>query len=109
MPQTVLGTTTLVVTDWFGTQTRPTHEGVYERLFPAGPYSCWNGAAWNADAYEPAAAARQDRLSDVQDARWRGLVEASAAPCATCRGHTVVDRGVDDDSGEDLIAECPDC
>ena len=109
MPEAILGNTTLVVTDWYGATARPVHEGVYERLFPAGPYSCWNGRAWNADAPRPAEAARQTRASDYQDARWRGLVEASAEPCATCRGHTVVDRGVDEDSGEDLIAECVDC
>ena len=35
--------------------------------------------------------------------------QPSPAPCATCRGHTVIDRGVDIESGADLIAECPDC
>lgn len=109
MPEAVVGTRSFAVTEWFDARSRPVHEGVYERLFPAGPYSCWNGASWNADASDPTAAARQPRPSAWQDARWRGLLEASAEPCATCRGHTVVDRGFDEDSGEDLIAECVDC
>lgn len=109
MPEAILGNSTLIVTDWFDAGVRPAHEGVYERLFPAGPYSCWNGAGWNADAPDPGAAAGQAAPSAFQEARWRGLIEASAEPCATCRGHTVVDRGFDEDSGEDLIAECADC
>jgi len=32
----------------------------------------------------------------------------SAAPCA-CRGHTVIDRGVDVETGVVLIEECSDC
>lgn len=59
----------------------PAHAGVYARRAPARPYACWDG----------------------------GLARASTLPCATCRGATVVDRGVDAESGTDLIAECPDC
>jgi hypothetical protein len=45
----------------------------------------------------------------------RAGVYARAAPagpyacCATCRGHTVLDRGVDGETGADLIEECPEC
>jgi hypothetical protein len=109
MPEAQLGTRTLTVTAWFGPPSHPAHEGVYERRAPAGPFACWNGRAWNADARSPAHAAAQRDVSPHQDASWRGLVEPSDVPCATCRGHTVVDRGVDDENGIDLIAECPDC
>ena len=96
-------------TAWFDASERPAHAGVYERRAPAGPFSCWDGARWRRDAASAAAAARQQAASAMQRAPWRGLVHASAAPCATCRGHTVLDRGVDVDSGADLIEECPDC
>ena len=96
-------------TPWFDAAARPAHEGVYERRAPAGPFACWNGRGWNADAATPGQAARQTATSAHRDAAWRGLVEPSDAPCATCRGHTVVDRGFDDERGVDLIAECADC
>jgi hypothetical protein len=109
MPQSMLGSTALTVTEWFGASSPPEHEGVYERLFPGGPFSCWNGRAWNKDAHGPADAALQTTLSPHQNVPWRGLLQPSPAPCATCRGHTVVDRGFDQETGADLIAECPDC
>jgi len=96
-------------TPWFDAATLPPRPGVYERRAPAGPYTCWDGTRWRADASTPASAASQQRASPTQRAAWRGLVSASAAPCATCRGHTVIDRGVDVESGADLIEECPDC
>lgn len=96
-------------TAWFDASAVPARAGVYERRTPAGRFSCWDGARWRRDAANVAAAARQQAASAFQRAPWRGLAHASAAPCATCRGHTVVDRGVDVDSGADLIEECPDC
>ena len=96
-------------TAWFDGATAPARPGVYERRAPAGPYACWDGARWRGDAPSALAAAERERPSAIRRAAWRGLVAAAAAPCATCRGHTVVDRGVDEDSGADLIAECPDC
>jgi hypothetical protein len=95
-------------TSWLAASSPPSRRGVYERRPPAGPYACWDGKRWHADASSAAAAARQQGASRFQRAAWRGLAAASA-PCATCRGHTVVDRGVDVESGADLIEECPDC
>jgi len=96
-------------TVWFDADIVPARPGVYERRAPAGPYACWDGRRWRADASSVSAAASLEELSAHRRAPWRGLVEAAAAPCATCRGHTVVDRGVDMESGADLIDECPDC
>jgi hypothetical protein len=97
------------VTAWMPPDARPVREGVYERQDPAGPFSCWSGRAWNADARTPGEAARRTSPSPQQRAPWRGRVEASDAPCATCRGHGVVDRGFDEEHGVDLIDECADC
>ena len=96
-------------TAWFDADVAPACPGVYERRAPAGPYACWDGRQWRDDAGSVAAAALREDASAVQRAAWRGLVEAAPAPCATCRGNTVIDRGVDSESGADLIAECPDC
>jgi len=96
-------------TAWFDADTVPPRPGVYERRAPAGPYACWDGTRWRTDASTPAAAASRQRASATQHAAWRGLAAAASAPCATCRGHTVIDRGVDVESGADLIEECPDC
>lgn len=109
MPETTIDRETMRVTDWFDAKTPPAREGVYERDAPAGPFACWDGQAWKADAKAPADAARAARSSPIQAARWRGLVERTDRPCATCGGHTVVDRGIDAESGDDLIDECPDC
>ena len=97
------------LTAWYPPDTRPEREGVYERRSPDGAYACWNGRAWNADARSPAAAARQRVASARQSTSWRGLTAASGAPCATCRGHSVLDRGFDEEAGVDRIEECPDC
>lgn len=107
--QTVVDETTFDVTDWIAGDVKPVHEGVYERRNSDGSFSCWNGQAWNEDAATPAEAAGREAPSRDQNASWRGLVEQSPLPCATCKGHTVVDGGVDAESGADLIAECPDC
>ena len=97
------------LTDWIPGSTTPVHQGVYERRVSDGSFSCWNGAVWNADAASPADAAGKESPSRDQNASWRGLAEPSALPCATCKGHTVVDRGYDEDAGKDLLGECPDC
>jgi hypothetical protein len=96
-------------TAWFDDHRTPARPGVYERRAPAGPYACWDGRHWRGDAGSVAAAVSREEASAVQRAAWRGLVEAAPAFCATCRGNTVIDRGVDIESGADLIAECPDC
>lgn len=97
------------LTDWLDGRARPARPGVYERGEPGGPYACWGGQGWFADAASPEAAARQEAPSAHQSAPWRGLAQPPAAPCLTCRGHTLLDRGFDEPSGRDLIAECPDC
>jgi hypothetical protein len=97
------------LTPWLDGITRPARAGVYARRAPAGPFACWDGARWRSDAATPAAAAAQQGKSAHDAAPWRGLVKAADAPCATCRGHTVLDHGVDVGSGADLIQECPDC
>lgn len=103
------GTQPLEVTDWIRGSAAPVREGVYERRMSDGPFSCWNGQRWNEDAATPALAAGKDVPSRDQNASWRGLVAPSDLPCATCKGHTVVDRGYDEETERDLIAECPDC
>lgn len=97
------------LTPWLSGEEQPLREGVYRRQFPAGPYSCWGGDRWLQDANTPQAAAAQLSMSPHQRTAWRGLTEASGLPCASCRGHGVIDRGVDPESGRDLITECPDC
>jgi hypothetical protein len=97
------------LTPWLAGAERPARGGVYRRRFPAGPYTCWDGAHWRVDSATVAAAAAQERSSRWQDAAWRGRVEPAPAPCPTCGGRTVIDRGVDEETGIDLIAECPDC
>ena len=97
------------LTDWFEGSVEPARAGIYERRGGEARFACWDGSRWRRDADSASAAARQQSASPVQRAAWRGLVEASSAPCATCRGHTVVDQGIDVETGADLIAECPDC
>ncbi|HEY4956837.1 MAG TPA: hypothetical protein VII31_03410 [Caldimonas sp.] len=97
------------LTSWLDGAQRPARAGVYQRRPPAGPYACWDGARWRADAASAAAAALRQGQSEFDSALWRGLAEPADAPCATCRGHTVIDHGVDDEAGADLIEECPDC
>ena len=96
-------------TAWFDADTAPARAGVYERRAPAGPYACWDGRRWRDDAANVAAAALRESASAIQRAAWRGLVEPAPARCTTCRGNTVIDRGVDIESGADLNVECPDC
>lgn len=104
-----IGDEDVAVTDWFDGTVEPTREGVYERSYPGGPYSCWNGRAWNDDAPSPSAAATRTGASEHPAASWRGLVQKTGLPCATCRGRTVIDHGVDEDTGLDRIVECPEC
>jgi len=97
------------LTAWLDGAQAPARAGVYRRRSPAGPFACWDGALWHGDAATVVAAAREQRPSQRQDAAWRGLVDAPPAPCPTCGGRTVLDRGFDAESGADLIGECPDC
>ena len=97
------------LTDWIPGEVKPVHEGVYERRMSDGSFSCWNGEVWNEDAATPADAAGKTSPSRDQRASWRGLAVPSALPCATCGGHTIVDRGYDPDTDRDLLTECPDC
>jgi len=96
------------LTPWLPDTAAPVHPGVYQRNDPAGPYACWDGRRWRADADTPAAALRQMAFSGHLGASWRGLSAPAPQPCETCRGHGVIDRG-DDDSGAALIDPCPDC
>jgi len=104
-----LGRETLDVSPWLDARVRPAHEGVYQRRVDGDAFSCWNGRRWNADAPTPSAAADVRRPSSPQRVAWRGLNQPSDQPCATCNGHTVIDRGHDEESGVDLIDECTDC
>ena len=99
----------LQLTDWMDAGVRPTRGGVYERRSPAGRYACWDGQHWYADAATPVQASRRHGLSSHQAVPWRGVAEPTSARCATCRGHSVLDRGFDEDAARDLIDECPDC
>jgi hypothetical protein len=97
-------------TDWLPGHLKPVHEGVYRRHFPGGPYACWSAhQGWRRDASSPEEAAAESRLAKQQNLKWRGRTRPSSQPCGTCRGQGVLDRGVDPDSGRDLIGECPDC
>lgn len=94
---------------WQSSTIRPWEEGVYQRAAPGGPYACWTGKAWRRGARSPEQAARQTAPSEHPNVPWRGLAAPSGAHCPTCRGHSIVDRGIDPDTGRDLLAECPDC
>ena len=87
----------------------PAQPGVYLRLAPAGPYSCWDGQAWHRDASSPAEAAAATGPSAVAAAPWQGLADPVDAVCATCGGAGLMDRGTLPETGEDLIEACPDC
>ena len=65
------------LTPWFGDADRPARTGVYQRSFPAGPYSCWDGLQWLQDRADVATAAVQTTPSLYQEVPWRGLVEPS--------------------------------
>ena len=97
------------LTPWIDGARLPAREGVYRRRSAQGAYACWDGTAWYLDAPSPHAAAAQLERSALQQAAWRGLSTPPDAPCFACRGHTVIDRGVDAETGHDLIDECPEC
>ena len=97
------------LTDWMPGTLEPVHEGVYQRRMSDGSFSCWTGRVWNRDAATPDEAAGSTSPSRDQRASWRGLATPSALPCATCGGHTIVDRGYDAETDRDLLEECPDC
>ena len=98
-----------VLTPWLPATARPVREGVYSRAAPAGPYACWSGSTWYGDAASAAAAAARVEPSAHQSAAWRGLSSPPETPCFACKGHTVIDRGVDPETQRDLIEECPEC
>ena len=99
----------LPLTGWLPGSAHPVRGGIYERQSPAGPYACWGGQHWYADAQTPTEASRKHGLSRNQSVPWRGIGEPTSDRCATCRGHGVLDRGFDEDAARDLIEECPDC
>jgi hypothetical protein len=105
----LVGRRRYALTGWIAGDALPAREGVYERREPAGPYACWCGGGWRADASSPAEAVVQTAASDFPASPWRGLAEAPDSVCLTCSGHGVLDAGFDAASGRDLIAECPDC
>ena len=109
MNHTIAGSMHLDVTDWMPGSAHPAREGVYERRVSNGSFSCWGKDGWREDADSPAEAAGRNTPSRDQHASWRGLVEPSDQPCATCRGHTIVDGGQHLETDEDLLAECVDC
>ena len=97
------------LTRWQAPSERPQEAGVYMREGRAGPYACWDGVRWRAGAESPAAAACEPGSAASTPARWRGLARPSGLSCPTCRGQTVLDHGVDAETGADVIHECPDC
>ena len=97
------------LTPWLSGDVSPVYIGPYKRLFPAGPYSCWDGRAWFGDAATPAKAAAAVSRSAYQGASWRGLAASTELPCSLCRGHGVLDDGVDDDEGWPTLTECTEC
>jgi hypothetical protein len=68
------------LTPWLPGSVRPAHPGVYQRNYPGGLYSYWDGRAWCVDAATPEGAAEQDEASAHQDAPWRGLADGEAPP-----------------------------
>jgi len=96
-------------TGWFTAATEPVREGVYRRQSPAGPFSCWAQGQWYGDAATPETAAKQRSPSKHQAMAWSGLTTPPDTPCLLCRGHGVIDFGIDAESGEDLIDPCPEC
>jgi hypothetical protein len=99
---------TAAVTAWLSGDLQPEHLGVYQREFPAGPYSCWDGLRWRLDAATPREAAAALQWSRYQSVRWRGLVAPSGERCETCKGVGVLDQGPEADERE-AIVPCPDC
>ena len=64
------------LTSWSAGANEPALPGVYQRSFPAGPYSRWDTVQWRQDAAGVATAAGQIEPSAYQKASWRGLVES---------------------------------
>lgn len=99
----------LALTPWFSGHREPVREGVYRRRSSNAPYACWSGTQWHADADTPQAAAASRQVSARQHVPWRGVATPPPGPCFACRGHTVIDRGWDDEAERDQIEECVDC
>src|SRR5438067_2021746 len=109
MPKRPKSAAGLPLTPWMSAFSVPARPGVYLRQSPAGRFACWGGRQWYADADSPAAASSRVGPSRHQTVPWRGVALPTPAPCAVCRGHTVIDRGIDPETGADLIDECPEC
>ena len=94
----------LQLTGWFAGADRPVHIGVYQRRFPAGPYSRWDGQQWRQDGVSPAVAAADGaEPSRHQDVAWRGLAERPVqephqATASEAAGRNDAD-GAPDDAG----------
>ncbi len=63
------------LTPWFRGSVKPARKGVYLRdhISWGESFSLWDGKWWMYPGYTVAEAARQDCLSDQQNAPWRGL------------------------------------
>lgn len=66
-------------TKWLTGDALPAHHGVYQRQYPAGPYSFWDGQTWRADAASPEEAAFMTAPSSRQSCPWRGLMHPLGA------------------------------
>ena len=76
-PSTDLVSVTIqeTATRWLDGDSPPAHSGVYQRQYPGGPYSFWDGHVWHADAGTADEAAAMTALSPRQNCLWRGLTE----------------------------------
>lgn len=66
------------VTQWFTSDIKPKHKGVYERSHPfmpgLMPYSYWNGKHWGFSRSTPYVANMDKaKRSAYQDCKWRGI------------------------------------
>lgn len=64
-----------ILTDWFPTNVKPRHEGVYMTTSGRGiGYSCWRNGEWSHE-WATCERARKDPYRGRQDKQWRGLAE----------------------------------
>jgi hypothetical protein len=78
-PETVSVTIHEQATEWLAGDARPAHIGVYQRQYPAGPYTFWDGQHWRADGASPEEAATMVAPSSRQSCPWRGLMHPLGA------------------------------